>query len=205
MYAAAVAILAGISEHRMHPAFHLALVTGLRRGELLGLRWDHVDIDLGQVAVVQQLAVERGAPVITELKTESSHCVVPIRRATVKMLEDHRAAQSAEATIAGGARENSGLVFTTTLGGLTDPNNFSRLMRELISNTGVPAITPKGLRHTARSVGRVVVGDDKVMQERLGHSDVEITLGTYTHVVDEQHRRAGELIDEMFATASTPT
>ncbi len=74
-------------------------------------------------------------------------------------------------------------------------------MRELTASTGVPAITPKGLRHTAQSVGRVVVGDDKVMQERLGHSDVEITLGTYTHVVDEQHRRAGELIASMF-TAS---
>jgi len=203
--AEAQTFLAGISEHRMHPAFHLALVTGLRRGELLGLLWEYVDLDVGQVAVVQQLAVERGAAVLKQLKTEASHRVVPIGRGTVELLEHHRAAQSAEAKIAGGAWENSGLVFTTPLGGLTDPNNFSRLMRQLIARTGVPTITPKGLRHTAQSVGRVVVGDDKVMQERLGHSDVEITLGTYTHVVEEQHRRAGELIDEMFATASMPT
>lgn len=102
--------------------FHLALVTGVRRRELLGLAWDHVDLDTGRITVVQQLTV----------------------------------------------------------------------------GAGVPQLTPKGLRHTAQSIGRVVVGDDKVMQERLGHSDVEISRGTYAHVVDEQHQRAGGLIDTVF-------
>jgi integrase len=191
--------LDGIEEHRMYAAFHLALVTGVRRGELLGLRWGDVDLDAAQIAVVQQLAVERGRPVLKQLKTEASRRVIPIGRATTGLLERHRELQLAEAGEAGSAWEPSGLVFTTQLGGWIDPNNFARLMRDLISSTGVPAITPKGLRHTAQSIGRVVVGDDKVMQERLGHSDIEITLGTYTHVVDEQHRHAGELIDSMFA------
>jgi integrase len=56
------------------------------------------------------------------------------------------------------------------------------------------------MRHTAHSIGRVVVGDDKVMQERLGHSDVGITLNTYTHTVSEQHREAGRRLDQVFAT-----
>ncbi len=193
--------LDGISGHRLYAAFHLALVTGVRRGELLGLRWDDVDLDAAEIAVLQQLAVERGRPLLKQLKTEASRRVIPIGRVTAGLLEHHRKLQTVEAEEAGSAWEVSGLVFTTQLGGWIDPNNFSRLMRELTASTGVPAITPKGLRHTAQSVGRVVVGDDKVMQERLGHSDVEITLGTYTHVVDEQHRRAGELIASMF-TAS---
>lgn len=71
----------------------------------------------------------------------------------------------------GSAWAASGLVFTTSLGGWIDPNNFGRLMDALVEPAGVPRITPKGLRHTAQSVGRVVVGDDKVMQERLGHAD----------------------------------
>ena len=84
-------------------------------------------------------------------------------------------------------------------------------MMRLATQAGVPQLTPKGLRHTAQSVGRVVVGDDKVMQERLGHSDLEtgwhgvealITLGTYTHLVEEQHRQAGELIDAVFLGAT---
>ncbi len=72
-------------------------------------------------------------------------------------------------------------------------------MDDLIVAAGVPRITPKGLRHTAQSVGRVVVGDDKVMQERLGHADIEVTLNTYTHTVSAQHRQAGERLDSVFA------
>ncbi|HEX2700145.1 MAG TPA: hypothetical protein VHM89_08090 [Acidimicrobiales bacterium] len=93
------------------------------------------------------------------------------------------------------------MVFTTALGGWLDPNNFARLMDSLIDTAGVPRITPKGLRHTAQSVGRVVVGDDKVMQERLGHADIGVNLNTYTHIVSTQHRRAGDLLDEVFSTA----
>ncbi len=72
-------------------------------------------------------------------------------------------------------------------------------MDSLVERAGVPRITPKGLRHTAQSIGRVVVGDDKVMQERLGHADIGITLGTYTHVVTEQHRQAGERLDAVLS------
>ncbi|MGH9190097.1 MAG: tyrosine-type recombinase/integrase [Acidimicrobiales bacterium] len=63
---------------------------------------------------------------------------------------------------------------------------------------GVARITPKGLRHSAQSVGRVVVGDDKIMQERLGHADIGITLNTYTHTASEQHRQAGDRLDKVF-------
>ena len=76
-------------------------------------------------------------------------------------------------------------------------------MDALIEKAGVPRITPKGMRHTAQSVGRVVVGDDKVMQERLGHADIEVTLNTYTHTVSEQHRRAGEQLDAIFASPTS--
>jgi len=147
---------------------------------------------------VQQLAIESGRPVLKDLKTEASHRVLAIGSGTVGVLEKHRDLQAEEAAFAGSAWLSSGLVFTTELGGWIDPNNFKRLMTRLATDAGVPYLTPKGLRHTAQSIGRVVVGDDKVMQERLGHSDLGITLGTYTHLVEEQHRRAGELIDAVF-------
>ncbi len=117
---------------------------------------------------------------------------------TAAVLAAHRQRQAAEQEFVGGAWRGSGLVFTTQLGGWIDPNNFSRTMDVLTDQAGVPRITPKGLRHTAQSVGRVVVGDDKVMQERLGHADIGITLGTYTQVVTEQHRAAGQRLDEVF-------
>jgi hypothetical protein len=98
--------------------------------------------------------------------------------ATRAVLVAHRDRQQAEAEVAGTAWTDSGLVFTTSLGGWIDPNNFGRPMEGLIGTTGVPRITPKGMWHTAQSVGRAVVGDDRVMQERLGHADVEITLAS---------------------------
>jgi integrase len=191
--------LVATAGHRLRAAFHLCLVTGMRRGEMLALRWEDVDFDRCQLRVVQQLAVERGRPVLKQLKTEASERLVTFGPATRAGLSAHRDRQKAEAEFSGEAWTDSGLVFTTALGGWIDPNNFARLMDALIKRAGVPRITPKGMRHTAQSVGRVVVGDDKVMQERLGHADIEVTLNTYTHTVSEQHRRAGEQLDAIFA------
>jgi integrase len=192
--------LVAVGDHRLAPAFHLSLVTGLRRGELLALRWRDVDLDAHTLTVHQQLAIERGHPVLKQLKTEHADRVVTFGPATATLLAAHRVRQDAERRLLRDAWEDTGLVFTNPAGGWVDPSNFGRVMDRLIAGAGVPRITPKGLRHTAQSVGRVVVGDDKVMQERLGHADIGVTLNTYTHTVNEQHRAAGERLDEMFGS-----
>ena len=142
--------------------------------------------------------MERGRPVLKALKTETSERLVTFGPVTAAVLRAPRDRQVAEADFVGRAWQDSGLVFTTALGGWLDPNNFRRLMDQLITQAGVARITPKGMRHTAQSVGRVVVGDDKIMQERLGHADIGVTLGSYTHIVTDQHRVAGDRIDAVF-------
>ena len=198
------AFLEAVSDNRLYAAFHLCLVTGMRRGEILALRWADVDVENRSLAVVQQLALERGRPVLKQLKTQSSDRLVTFGESTASVLSTHQRRQEEEQAFVGSAWQHSGLVFTTALGGWVDPNNFRRLMDSLIDKAGVPRITPKGLRHTAQSVGRVVVGDDKVMQERLGHADIGVTLNTYTHVVTAQHRQAGDRLDEVFSPANRP-
>lgn len=190
--------LAANRKHRLYALFHLGLVTGLRRGELLGLRWSDLDVEHGTVEVAQQLAVVRGRPVMKDLKTESSDRILAIGQRAVEVLEEHRTRQAAEHVVLGLDVSDVELVFTSEVGGWIDPNNIGRIMERLAKDAGVPRLTPKGLRHTAQSIGRVVVGDDKIMQERLGHADIGITLNTYTHTVSEQHRRAGDLIDGVF-------
>jgi integrase len=185
-------------DHRLHPLFHLALVTGMRRGELLGLRWCDVDLDSGLLEVHQQLATVKGRPVMKQVKTESSDRLVTVGVRTIDLLQEHRTRQAAELVFVGLDPREVELVFTSEVGGWIDPNNLGRTMESLAARAEVPRLTPRGLRHTAQSIGRVVVGDDKVMQERLGHADIGVTMNTYTHTVAEQHRRAGELIDSVF-------
>jgi len=185
-------------DHRLYALFHLGLVTGLRRGELLGLRWTDVDLEHGAIEVLQQLATVGGRPVMKQLKTVSSDRVLAIGPRAVEVLLVHRTRQAAEHVVLGLDVREAELVFTSEVGGWIDPNNIGRIMTRLAKDAGVPRLTPKGLRHTAQSIGRVVVGDDKIMQERLGHADIGITLNTYTHTVSDQHRVAGDLIDGVF-------
>lgn len=185
--------------HHLSSAFQLGLVTGLRRGELLGLDWAQVDLDRGLIEVVQQYVMVRGRPVLKPVvKTEAGDRLLAIGSKTCDLLASHKATQAVEFAKLFGPTVTSVAVFTTELGERVNPNSFTRLTKRLCNEAGVTPLTAKALRHTANSVGRAVVGDDKVMQERLGHADIAVTLGTYTETVTEQHRKAAEQLDDLF-------
>jgi integrase len=192
--------LAAASGHRLAALFHLGLVTGLRRGELLALRWLDVNVEECYLYVRQQLAIERNRPVLKPVGTEQgSDRIVTFGAATADALARHRAAQALERDRAGDGWIDSGLVFTTRAGGWLDPSNLGRLMDGLIDTAGVPRIPPKGMRHTADRIGREAVGDDRLVEERLGRAgpdDREVFA-----TLSAPHRLLGERIDEAFAPA----
>jgi integrase len=123
--------LASVQGHRLAAAFQLCLVTGLRRGELLALRWDDVDLTSTQLAVRRQLALERGRPVLKQLKTEHAERIVTFGRSTAAALRSHQRRQEEERRAAGVAWEDQGLVFTTETGRWIEPGNFCRVMTRL--------------------------------------------------------------------------
>ena len=143
--------LAAAAAHRLGPAFHLAVATGLRRGELLGLRWSDVDLDAGRLRVAQQLMVEGGRARLKPVPDRDRR-VLLISPSLAQMLHEHRRRQDAELVV-NPARDAEDLVFRAPGGEWLTPERFTRVLERLIEQSGVPRITPNGLRQVGRLVG----------------------------------------------------
>lgn len=208
--------------HRLHAAFYLALMTGMRRGELLGLQWADIDWERSRLRVRHNLVEVRsegkpgklhaGKPTVSSVelilqtpKTAGSRRTIVLSPGTLSKLEEHRARQAAERRAAAEAWQGpteSGFVFASEIGTATDPRNFYRWFVELVAEATVPRIRFHDLRHTAASlmVRRGIA--PKTVSERLGHADVGFTLRTYTHLYDEQREEAAFDISDFFPKAS---
>jgi integrase len=195
--------LTAAGTHRLAALFQLGLVTGLRRGELLALRWLDVNVEECYLYVRQQLAIERNRPVLKPVGADiAGDRIVTFGPATAGALARHRAAQALERDRAADTWTETGLVFTTRTGGWVDPSNVGRLMDGLIDTAGVPRIPPKGMRHTADRIGRELTGDDRLVDERLGRSDPADPAGhDLFATLAEPHRDLGTRLDEIFTPA----
>lgn len=151
--------LAAVSGHRLAVAFHLALVSDLRRGELLALRWSDVDVERRRLRVAQQLVVEGGRARLKPVAAAAQRTITLSPR-MVAMLVGHRQQQDMERLSTGDGWHDDDLVFCTPVGGWVSPERFSRVLDDLVGHAGLPRITPDGLRRTARRLadaGRDVV------------------------------------------------
>ena len=122
------AVLRAAEPSRYHGALVLIASTGMRKGEALALSWDRVDLDAGVLRVAATISRVGGRSVITEPKTVRSRRAVPLNPAVVSMLRRHRANQAAERLRSANQWADSGLVFTTELGGPVDPRNLLRVV-----------------------------------------------------------------------------
>ena len=131
--------LATAADHRLHALFAVGVALGLRKGELLALRWDDVDLEGGVLHVRQnvQRLPEMGL-VFGPPKSYKSRRTIPLPAASAKVLRTHRANQAAEALARGPAWIDSGLVFTSTVGTVIEPRNLNRFFDELIAKTRSP-------------------------------------------------------------------
>lgn len=171
--------LARAQQHRLYAAFHLMCSTGMRRSELLGVRWPNLDLETGRLAVVDTVDPVRNKPTLRlgETKSRRSRRVIALDSRTVAILRDHRKRQNEERLRAGTAWENLDLVFTDELGGMVNPDMFTRTTKRLAQDSGVPALTPHdAARHTWATLALASGVHPKVVQERLGHSSIAITM-----------------------------
>jgi integrase len=160
----------------------LAITTGLRRGELLGLKWDDVDLERGTLRVGRSLVREGGRHTVGETKTRRGRRQVNLTPRTVNALKAHRKRQLEEKMRLVGTYEDRGLIFSTTIGTPVNPENLvNRSFKPLLKKAGLPEIRFHNLRHTCATLllGRGV--HPKLVQELLGHATIAMALDTYSH------------------------
>ena len=176
------------------------LVTGMRRGETVGLRWEDVDLDGECLFVIQQITDVNGRSMVSTPKTKRGQRLVPIDAETVAMLRRQRETQNLERVAWGPAWNESGLIFTREDGRPLRPEYATRHFQALALKAGLPVIRLHDLRHTNASLALSAGVDLKVVSERLGHSQLAITADLYTHV----NRGLGKAAAEQIASALRP-
>lgn len=174
----------------LYAAFVLVLVLGLRRGEVLGLAWDQVDLDETELYVGQQLQRVRHELVRREVKTETSEAPLPLPELCAAALKIRRKRQDADRDRAGDGWIDTGLVFTTRHGTPIEPRNFNRSFDRCVTAARVPRITVHGTRKTCASLLAALDVHPRVAMRILRHSKIALTMEIYTEAPSDATRDA---------------
>lgn len=183
----------------------LAATTGLRRGELLALRWDDVDFQAGALTVCRSLEQTRQGLRFKEPKTRSSRRRISLPGLAIEALLRHRAEQARERLRLGAAYRDNGLVFAEADGRPVEPDPFSAAFHDAAARLGFPRVHLHTLRHTHAS--QLLRGGVSVTEvsKRLGHATPLVTLTVYAHVLRGEDVEAARLVDRRLRAALAET
>jgi integrase len=191
------ALLAVAADDRLYAAYVLALLLGLRRGELLGLRWSAVDLRRGTLRVQVSLQRVGGQLAFTSPKTRRSRRAMPLPRAVVKVLREHKQRQAVERAEAE-LWADEDLVFATSIGTPIEPRNLSRHFEALRERAKLRKVRFHDLRHGCASLLFELGVPLRMVMEILGHSQISTTSDIYTHVMPAQYREVADALDAWF-------
>ncbi|GGJ73470.1 tyrosine-type recombinase/integrase [Streptomyces brasiliensis] len=195
--------LAATRGHRLHALFELALHTGLRKGELLGLRWEDLDLDTGTAAIRRTLQrTAAGGLTALPTKTRASERRIALPTRCLQSLKLHREQQQREREAAGTAWQHNGHVFTTAQGGSIDPTNLTRTFTTLLRLAGLRRIRFHDLRHSTATLLLEQGVELVVIKELLGHAHIGVTATVYAHV---RLRLQRDAIDTLGTALDGPT
>jgi integrase/predicted RNA-binding Zn-ribbon protein involved in translation (DUF1610 family) len=191
------AFLNTVADERLYGLWHLIAMTGMRRGEAIGLRWSDVDLEASRLAVRRALIPINREVVVSEPKTAKGRRLIALDAATIEVLKAQAARQLDEQKEWDEAWVETGLVFTAANGAALDPESVSRYFRLAVKKAMLPTIRLHDLRHTHATLALQAGIHPKVVSERLGHATVSITLDTYSHAIPAMQEEAAALIAEL--------
>ncbi|MEO3766216.1 site-specific integrase [Streptomyces sp. B8F3] len=194
-------LLKAARPHRLYPLWPVMVSTGLRRGEVLALTWDDIDLTTGRLRVRRNLQRIRRELIFGTPKTARSVRTLSLPKRCVSALREHREQQLKERAAAGLKwdplpHQPNGLVFTTVTGRPTDPRSLNRMLTVLCRQAKVRRVRVHDLRHTCASMLLAQGVDARTLMETLGHSAITMTLDLYAHVMDTTLQEAANRMDD---------
>ena len=188
------AFLEATRDDRLYPLWRLFCMTGMRRGEVLGVKWEDIDLEAGRLSVRRSLIPLGGEVIVSEPKTARGRRSIALDPETVEVLKAQAAKQLSEQQEFVLAWCDSGYVCTKEDGRPYHPEVVSRSFRQAVKKAMLPMIRPHDLRHTHATLALQAGVHPKVVSERLGHATVAITLDTYSHAIPALQEEAAQLI-----------
>lgn len=192
-------LLTAVKGNRWEALYRVLLSLGLRRGAILGLRWQDVDLERGTLRITGALQrinhkLERTAP-----KTARSARVLPLPATVVAALRQHAERQLMQRARLAARWHDHDLVFPATYGTPMEPGNLNRHFAKLLKRAGLPRTRVHDLRHACASALVAEGIHPKVISQILGHASIDITMNLYAHVFDETQRDATAKLDAHFS------
>ncbi len=171
----------------VYEMYYLELATGLRRGELLGLKWEDVDLKSGTIRVRRQVARINGEVVEAPLKTKNSYRTLSIGADTVGILRERK------------RKADSDYVFPSPIGGPISPDSVLNMLHRVLKRAGLPKVRFHDLRHTFATLALQNGVDVKTVSGMLGHYSAGFTLDTYAHVTTQAQREAAKTMSSLLS------
>ena len=191
----AVIKMLGLAEEQddwLYPAMHLLVYTGIRRGELLALKWGAINFEKCELRIVSSLGRRSNGLNLTKPKTARGNRVITLATSTVDVMRYYKKLQEQHKVMMAGAYEDNGIMFADDFGRWLNPMRLTRRVKSLGKQIGHPDAGPHNLRHFNGSVSIDAGVNLVVVSERLGHSNPTITLAIYAHALPGKQKQAAD-------------
>jgi integrase len=192
-------LLDAVADDRLEALYSAAMAIGLRQGEALALKWSDLDFSAGTVELRNSLQRVKGKLQLVEVKAQRSRRTITLPAVALSALSRHRARQEEERHFAGERWQESGFVFTTTIGTPLDGTTVTHRFQAILKAAGLRRIRFHDLRHTCATLLLAQGVHPRVIMEILGHSQIAITMNLYAHVIPAMRKEVAAHMDALLA------